>query len=375
MRELDEVFEKYLLKSNVTGADGKITRRRLTSGAIVDVDQVITERLPALIKNILLAKGIDVEKYKIYGSVGQINWTLAYIPWVAILRRDITTSTERGYYVVLLFSQDMKDCYLSLNQGFTQFREQFGDRVGSRSISQTAGLAAKTFTAAPGLIEGRIDLSAKSALGRGYESGNIIARRYYATDGISRDEFGDNVIQLMSFYDQVFDKLGPNLLLHLNPLLTSDYQEAANELANSNVAALPTGSIPRPRKAARNGRASYMRDPKMAAIAIKASGYKCEIDDTHSTFISRRTKLPYVEAHHLLPMQYQQEFKFSLDVPENIVALCPDCHRKFHHARFGEFKKPLIELVSIREKGLQSRELSFELDWLKKIYKEEVEED
>ena len=58
--------------------------------------------------------------YMVRGSAG--DWkTYAYIPWVAIFDKQITTSALRGVYIVFLFSGDAKHVYLSLNQGFTFF--------------------------------------------------------------------------------------------------------------------------------------------------------------------------------------------------------------------------------------------------------------
>jgi MoxR-like ATPase len=56
--------------------------------------------------------------YTVQGSVGQGNW--AVVPWVAIMNNQITTSTQRGYYIVYLFSEDMKRLYLTFAQGVTE---------------------------------------------------------------------------------------------------------------------------------------------------------------------------------------------------------------------------------------------------------------
>jgi 5-methylcytosine-specific restriction protein A len=181
MLELDKVFKDYLANSEEMVAGVK-TRRRLQSGQVLAIDTIITHELPRLIETLVSSLGRDIEKYRIYGSVGQINWTLAYIPWVGLLRRDITTSTERGYYVVLLFSQDMQECFLSLNQGFTQFRKMFGNKIGLKKVSQVAELAAKTLHVPPGFVVGALDLSATTSLGQGYERAAIISRRYGAHD-------------------------------------------------------------------------------------------------------------------------------------------------------------------------------------------------
>ncbi len=61
---------------------------------------------------------IDPSEYVVTGSVGQGNW--ASVPWIAIMNRKITVSTQRGYYIVYLFSEDMQSVYLTLAQGVTE---------------------------------------------------------------------------------------------------------------------------------------------------------------------------------------------------------------------------------------------------------------
>ena len=62
------------------------------------------------------------DHYKFTSSCGQYsNW--ADVPWIAVLDPEITTSTMRGYYVVYLFSIDMKRVYLSFNQGMTDIEK------------------------------------------------------------------------------------------------------------------------------------------------------------------------------------------------------------------------------------------------------------
>ncbi|MGH0594964.1 MrcB family domain-containing protein [Bacillus pretiosus] len=61
---------------------------------------------------------IDHNQYVATGSIGQGNW--AAVPWLAIMNKDITTSTQRGYYIVYLFSEDMQRLYLTIGQGVTE---------------------------------------------------------------------------------------------------------------------------------------------------------------------------------------------------------------------------------------------------------------
>ncbi|MEK0219748.1 MrcB family domain-containing protein [Bacillus proteolyticus] len=61
---------------------------------------------------------INHNQYVVTGSIGQGNW--AAVPWLAVMNKEITTSTQRGYYIVYLFSEDMERLYLTLAQGVTE---------------------------------------------------------------------------------------------------------------------------------------------------------------------------------------------------------------------------------------------------------------
>ena len=71
--------------------------------------------------------------YIVCGSVGKGLATKT--PWVAILDREITTSTREGVYVVFLFASDFKHVYLTLNQG-TTVPGAFGPRLGKKEVSR-----------------------------------------------------------------------------------------------------------------------------------------------------------------------------------------------------------------------------------------------
>ncbi len=61
---------------------------------------------------------IDKNQYVLIGSVGMGNW--ANVPWIAVLNKNITTSTQRGYYIMYMFSEDMQRLYLTLAAGVTE---------------------------------------------------------------------------------------------------------------------------------------------------------------------------------------------------------------------------------------------------------------
>jgi 5-methylcytosine-specific restriction enzyme B len=75
------------------------------------VFQLVMKAIPQAIEKLPF---ITKDCYVIKGSVGQGVWT--DVPWVAIMNKEVTTSTQRGYYIVYLFSDDMSKLYLTFAQ-------------------------------------------------------------------------------------------------------------------------------------------------------------------------------------------------------------------------------------------------------------------
>ncbi len=100
------------------------------------------------------------------------------------------------------------------------------------------------------------------------------------------------------------------------------------------------------------------RIPNRDRILIKQVeqivNYKCEIDYNHKTFYAEKTHKPYVEGHHIIPLRFQCEFKYDLDVYANILILCPNCHRFLHFGEKKEQKKVLNNLYNVRNERLSA---------------------
>ncbi len=58
--------------------------------------------------------------------------------------------------------------------------------------------------------------------------------------------------------------------------------------------------------------------------------FKCVVDNNHISFLSNDKN--YVEGHHIIPMYQQKNYNFEVDVVDNIVSLCPNCHKEVHLA-------------------------------------------
>lgn len=109
----------------------------------------------------------------------------------------------------------------------------------------------------------------------------------------------------------------------------------------------------------------YFRDHDIRQKALSSANWKCEISEAHRSFTSKNTGENYVESHHLIPIGHQGGFDIALDTPENIVALCPNCHKQIHHA-VDEEKRDLIHVLYLKRIELL-RSLGIEIS-LEEIY-------
>ena len=105
----------------------------------------------------------------------------------------------------------------------------------------------------------------------------------------------------------------------------------------------------------------YERNQELKNICINRANFQCEIDNNHKSFISSKQH-NYVEAHHIIPLSFQNKFDVNLDSLENLISLCPICHKAIHNGSKEEKLKILKSIHIIR----QPFNISFEE--LKRIY-------
>ena len=150
-----------------------------------DIDPDVVNRITHSIPNELTSY-ISDGNYLVYGSVGKGLATKT--PWIAILDKNITTSTRSGVYIVFLFSSDYKHVYLTLNQG-TTVPGQFGARLKKKVIVERT-------------LNIRKQLSIENALLHSDGKANIADERYlagaiyYSLWDETNDEQGKALLQL-----------------------------------------------------------------------------------------------------------------------------------------------------------------------------------
>ena len=115
--------------------------------------------------------------YKIKGSYGAGKWTA--VPWIAIFDTRITSSAQKGIYIVYLLNKDTKKLYLTLNQGATNIAQK-GDEPYSNLIN--TGVT-------------------------GYDMGAIYSKEY-TMDNLPEDaELVKDLEDFISYYKQYYENI------------------------------------------------------------------------------------------------------------------------------------------------------------------------
>jgi len=70
----------------------------------------------------------------------------------------------------------------------------------------------------------------------------------------------------------------------------------------------------------------YIRDPIIVEYVKRKANGICQDCHQPAPFINKKTGEPYLEIHHIVPLS-----QGGSDTIDNVIALCPNCHRKRHY--------------------------------------------
>jgi 5-methylcytosine-specific restriction protein A len=100
----------------------------------------------------------------------------------------------------------------------------------------------------------------------------------------------------------------------------------------------PQTGEPEPGSSTTSSGQSYTRSEVVKQFALRMAEGVCQGCDEEAPFIDSDGD-PYLEVHHL-----HSRADGGADDPENVLAICPNCHRRVHHGRGGDrFNQGLIE--------------------------------
>lgn len=119
-----------------------------------------------------------------------------------------------------------------------------------------------------------------------------------------------------------------------------------NSLSDQELFEKAKQSSPTPSTGSSNGSRggrSYPRSQYVREFALRLADGVCQGCDKDAPFIAE-SGTPFLEVHHIT-----RRSDGGADAPENVVALCPNCHRRVHEGRDGdEFNQRLRKQVKQR---------------------------
>lgn len=89
---------------------------------------------------------------------------------------------------------------------------------------------------------------------------------------------------------------------------------------------------------------TYPRSEVVKQYALRVADGVCQGCEGEAPFVDKDGE-PFLEVHHL-----HRRSDGGADHPDNVIALCPNCHRRVHYGRDGdEFNQELIEAIESRD--------------------------
>lgn len=137
-------------------------------------------------------------------SLGKGVW--AKVPWIALMNRNVTTSTQKGLYVVMLVAEDLSGIFLTLNQGMTKLVEAEGEaravailrERASAYRSQVPELSAAGFVLSDG-----IDLKTDNWRAKNYQPSTIAFAELAAGEFPTDEDMQAMLEPMLAAYDRL----------------------------------------------------------------------------------------------------------------------------------------------------------------------------
>ncbi len=184
---MDGKLRKYLLKimnEYIEARQGPFSNHPLGT--------LLRHEIPTLIKDLPFIN----DNYEVTGSSGKGNWTT--VPWIAVMNKQITTSTQRGYYIVYLFSDDMKRLYLTFAQGVTETPKDEMVRI-NEEIRSSIKMSSKVFK------DNNLDLGITKKA-RNYTESVAVYIPYHLENFPSEDQLIKDLEEMIMYYEEYISK-------------------------------------------------------------------------------------------------------------------------------------------------------------------------
>jgi 5-methylcytosine-specific restriction enzyme A len=251
-------------------------------------------------------------RFRCKGSAG--NGNFAAVPWIAVFDEIVTSSAITGYYVVYLFSTN-GTVHLSLNQGTTAVRQEFG-RQAPMVLADRASLMRARLPEFTSLLPvSKIDLHVPARLPRDYEFGHAIGCTYQIDALPGDNELSADLSNCLSAYATLTFRGG--LEPSLEPTLGLDLDRAGGV----NLVEMRRYRLHR----------TIERNYRLAEAAKAILGSQCRVCGFSFEAVYGELGAGFIEAHHLRPISTLEEnVAIPIDPGADFAVLCSNCHRMIH---------------------------------------------
>ena len=232
----------------------------------------------------------------------------------------ITTSATRGYYVVYLFHAREPIVHLSLNQGTTAVREEFGART-REILKDRADLMRKRVAEFAALLPATaIELGSNARLPGDYVAGHALGASYTLAALPNEETLRADLQTIVRAYRALTYRGG------IDADVESQIDVGEEFALPTSTTVIETRKYAFHRKIERNRTAA-----KQAKIF---HGTICQACDLYFCQAYGAIGEGFIEAHHLKAISTLEEgVAVHYDIAADFAVLCSNCHRMIHRSR------------------------------------------
>lgn len=200
---LDQLVRKLALGWDGYRATGRVSAKD-------PIHSIVLHEIPSILRQ---WHGPN-RQYLVKGSDGQGN--LNRTPWIATFNTEVTTSAEKGYYLVYLFQDNFASMVLQIGFGATQFEQKYGrgklffDEVQS-AVNKMRAASSHLLNLFEPTTRGKVSTkptvlnSGNDFKLKAYEMCSVYSITYSLVDVINDETLQNDYRQMLELYDAMVE--------------------------------------------------------------------------------------------------------------------------------------------------------------------------
>lgn len=139
------------------------------------------------------------DDYKVKSSVGSGNW--ANVAWLCALNKNLTNSTQEGYYLSILFSNDLSYLFVGLGVGITKY-QKLGMPILDKHVKTLRNELRESIKDPSIIWDSSLSLGVEGKLPDGYKRGTIFTKQFAIQDLPSDAEIAVYIENIINAHDR-----------------------------------------------------------------------------------------------------------------------------------------------------------------------------